>query len=203
MTNAEKSANDVNLAETYGDVLLRVAANSIRRGIGQHRPLNLSANTYPHAVQEQRASFVTLESDGELKGCIGTVTPNRALVEDVAHNAYAAAFRDSRFEAVSAEILPSIDISISILSQISQLDTTCFEEILPRLRPGVDGVVFEDEHCRAVFLPQVWEHFSDPRQFLGALRHKAGAPYDDWPPTAKVEIFTVTSIPATRLVKVA
>jgi len=50
-------------------------------------------------------------------------------------------------------------------------------------------------HCdrhRAIFLPQVWQQLSDPREFLVALMHKAGLPADGWNANMKLRRYTVS-----------
>src|SRR5690606_35881105 len=47
------------------------------------------------------ASFVTIEVDGALAGCIGSLEPTRPLWQDVARNARGAAFADPRFDPLT------------------------------------------------------------------------------------------------------
>ncbi|HMN62604.1 MAG TPA: AMMECR1 domain-containing protein, partial [Anaerolinea sp.] len=54
------------------------------------------------------------------------------------------------------------------------------EELLERLRPGVDGLILRDGRNRATFLPQVWEKVPRPEEFLGHLCLKMGAPANLW-----------------------
>jgi AMMECR1 domain-containing protein len=70
--------------------------------------------------------------------------------------------------------LADLDIHISVLSELSAIDAADEDALLAMLRPGIDGVVLRQGGLRSTFLPQVWEHFADPRDFLRALRHKAG-----------------------------
>jgi hypothetical protein len=60
------------------------------------------------------------------------------------------------------------------------------------LRPGIDGVVIEYGRHRATFLPQVWEALGEPRDFLAALKRKAGLPVDFWSAELAVSRYTVT-----------
>jgi AmmeMemoRadiSam system protein A len=62
------------------------------------------------------ATFVTLRLAGELRGCIGSVDPHRALGDDVAHNAHAAAFRDTRFPPLAPEEREHLAVEVSVLS---------------------------------------------------------------------------------------
>ena len=49
-------------------------------------------------------------------------------------------------------------------------------DALRRLRPGIDGVIFEYGGRRATLLPQVWEQVPEPRDFMALLKKKAGCP---------------------------
>ena len=60
-----------------------------------------------------------------------------------------------------------------------------------KLRPGVDGVYLEFGHSHATFLPQVWESYPDPLDFLTALRRKADLPARFWHPDLRLTRYTV------------
>jgi hypothetical protein len=64
--------------------------------------------------------------------------------------------------------------------------------LLAALRPGADGAVLELGSFRATFLPQVWEQVPEPRQFLAALKQKAGVPQGWWGSGARAWRYTVT-----------
>ena len=137
------------------------------------------------------ASFVTLTKQGELRGCIGTLEAHRALGADVKANAVAAAFRDPRFKPLTPAEFETIKVEVSVLSAVAPLAFRDEAEALAQLRPDVDGVIFHYGHHRSTFLPQVWEHFRDPRIFMGQLKHKAGLPPDFWDPAVKLSRYTV------------
>ena len=142
-------------------------------------------------LREPRATFVTLKLDGELRGCIGTIDARRPLGEDIAHNARAAAYRDPRFAPVSEAERGDLDIEVSVLSPRTPLAAATEAEALAQLRPGVDGVYLQYGGASATFLPQVWENLPDPRDFLDALRHKAGLPAGFWHPDVQLSRYTV------------
>lgn len=137
------------------------------------------------------ASFVTLRDAGELRGCIGTVDAHRALGDDVAHNAYAAAYRDPRFAPVTPEIHARLEVEVSVLSARIPIEARDEGALAAALRPGVDGIVLEYQGLRATFLPQVWENLPDPLDFLAELRRKAHLPARFWHPQMKVSRYTV------------
>ncbi len=166
-------------------VLRAIALESIESGLASRRPLEVLAESYSPALREPGATFVTLKSEGRLRGCVGSLQARRALVEDVARNAFAAAFRDSRFPPLARSELPSLELHISRLTPPTPLPARSREELLGAMLPGVDGLVLEDPPYRATFLPQVWEALPDPRQFLAELCLKAGLAPDHWSETLR------------------
>lgn len=136
-------------------------------------------------LHQAGACFVTLESSGSLRGCIGSLEARRPLVEDVLHNARAAAFEDPRFPPLSHAELPGVEISISVLTPPEAFPVKNETDLLQLLRPGVDGLLLEDGACRATFLPSVWEQLPAPAIFLAQLKRKAGLPTHYWSPTIR------------------
>jgi len=159
-----------------GETLLGIARGAIAHALGTaaERPRTDAAPW----LARPGATFVSLHREGKLCGCIGSLSAQRGLGEDVAHNAVAAATRDPRFAPLSAEAWPGCQLEVSVLSRAKPLRFADEAEVLAQLRPGEDGVILEHEGKRATFLPQVWETIADKRAFLAALLEKAGLPAD-------------------------
>ena len=177
------------LSEDEREQLLEGARRSIRNGVERGRPAQVKLGTFTPALEAVRATFVTLELAGELRGCIGSVAPRRALVEDVVVNAFKAAFRDPRFATLTAAEAKRLAVSISVLSHPRPLVAKSEAEAIAWLEPGVDGVILEADGKRALFLPQVWTHLSKPTAFLGQLKRKAGLPAGAWPADTRLWCF--------------
>jgi AmmeMemoRadiSam system protein A len=176
--------------------LLQVALASIESGLETGSPLQVNPADYPPGLSARRASFVTLKRAGDLRGCIGSLTPVSSLLEDVARNAFAAAFRDPRFPALSAAELQDLEIGISVLGPTEPVAFASEAELLGMLRPGIDGLVLQDGRHRGTFLPAVWESLPEPADFLGHLKQKAGLPGDYWSETLEIERYTTESFAA-------
>ncbi|MBE9560427.1 MAG: AmmeMemoRadiSam system protein A, partial [Proteobacteria bacterium] len=114
------------------------------------------------------------------------------LLEDVKHNANAAAFHDTRFSPLRLEELDITEIEISLLSAMQALHFSSEQEALMQLRPGVDGVVFEFAQHRSTFLPQVWQQLPDTGDFIAHLKTKAGLPADFWADDVRLSNYTVS-----------
>ena len=171
-----------------GNALLGIARSAIAVELGmpgQGKPA--------HALLAQPgASFVTLKRAGDLRGCIGSLRATRPLGVDVHANAIAAAFGDPRFPPLARFEFEEIVVEVSLLTADEPIDVTDEAELIARLRPGIDGLVLGYGHRRATFLPQVWEALPDPRDFLAALKRKAGLPEHFWSPQMNVSRYGVT-----------
>lgn len=180
-------------SQTERDALLAVAKASILSGLEHQQPLSVDISDYPEALQEQRATFVTLHIAHNLRGCIGTLSSYRALVDDIAHNAYAAAFSDPRFPALGKQEYEQLDYHISILSDTSAMQFASEQDLLAQIRPGIDGLVLEDKGRRGTFLPSVWEQLPETEVFFSHLKQKAGLPANYWSDTLQISRYTVES----------
>jgi AmmeMemoRadiSam system protein A len=165
-------------ANRLGQALIAHARDAIAASLGL--PAAREAAPEHAALAEPAATFVTLRRQGELRGCIGTLTAHRTLREDVRAHAVAAAFDDPRFAPLAAAEFEDLEIEVSLLTPSEPLQVASEDEAHAALQPGVDGVLLEWRSARATFLPQVWEQLPDAAQFLRALRHKAGLPGDFW-----------------------
>lgn len=161
-------------------LLLKLARQALQEAVSGNLLPALDLAALPPRLREPGASFVTLTRSGELRGCIGALEPNLPLAADVCEHAAGAALQDYRFPPVSPEELPEIEIEISRLTPSRPLQYDCPEDLLVRLRPGVDGVILSDGWRRATFLPQVWEKLPNAAEFLSHLCYKMGAEPNLW-----------------------
>lgn len=184
------SSTNTTLCAAHRATLLEVARTSIKQGLRQRQPWQAPVSEYPPALRAVRATFVTLEKAGELRGCIGTLQAYQPLVQDVAAHAFAAAFEDPRFPELETTELVKLCISISVLSPPTALHFASEEDLLAQLRPGEDGLILQFRHQRGTFLPSVWAQLSAPAMFLAQLKLKAGLPLNFWSPELRVERYT-------------
>jgi AmmeMemoRadiSam system protein A len=139
-----------------------------------------------------RACFVTLTKNNDLRGCIGALFPEEPLYQAVISRARAAALKDPRFPPVRSDELKDIQIEISVLTIPRRLEFNSPEDLLQKLRPGIDGVVLRMGMRQATFLPQVWEQLPDKEEFLNHLAQKAGMNASAWrEPGTSVLIYQV------------
>ena len=181
------------LAAAPRATLLRVARQSIETGFITGRPMVVTPSEFHRDLKAVRASFVTLQIRGQLRGCIGHLDAVQPMVVDVAENAFAAAFRDPRFSPLTKIEWPNVDLHLSLLTEARPIAFTDEADLLEQLCPGEDGLVLQDGPNRGTFLPSVWESLPEPAQFLAHLKQKAGLAPNHWSPTLQVSRYYTES----------
>jgi MEMO1 family protein len=131
-------------------------------------------------------AFVTLRSPGgQLRGCIGTIEPQRTrLAEEIIQNAISAATRDPRFPPVKPDELPGMSYGVDVLAPPEPARGP------EDLDPSRYGIIIqtEDGSRRALLLPRIEGIETVEDQWL-AVHTKAGIK----PGTpVTVERFTIT-----------
>ena len=178
---------------TDRQLLLATARTSIEHGLEHGGPLPVDVDAYDEALRSFEATFVTLRKAGDLRGCMGSSSPVRALIEDVAHNAFSAGFRDPRFSPLIRDDLTDLEIQISVLSNVEPMSFTSQDDLLAQVRPGLDGLLLQEERHRGMLLPSVWETLPAPEVFLRELKLKAGLTADYWSESIRVSRYTTES----------
>ena len=186
------------ISENDKNILLETARHSIAYGLEHRQALPIKVENelenYSSLLKSQAATFVTLNKQEQLRGCIGTLKAYQPLVKDVSEHAYAAAFQDPRFPPVTEQELNLLEIHISILTPGEPMSFTSEEDLLKQLQPGIDGLILNDGPHKATFLPSVWEQLKEPKEFLNHLKRKAGLDDDYWSEEMKVFRYKTISI---------
>lgn len=162
--------------------LLTLAREAIARYLEHKERLAVPAEKRSANLIRAKGCFVTLTtSHGELRGCIGHILPQESLCDCVVENAINAAVHDYRFPPLqTGEELKKLSIEISVLSIPEKCSAAGPEQLLNVLVPDQDGVIVRRGLRQSTYLPQVWEHFPDKKDFLGSLCRKGGMASDCW-----------------------
>lgn len=177
------------------ETLKALAHRALCHGLAHGRAMTVELPEYSDALQARRSTFVTLKLNGDLRGCVGSLTASQPLVLDVVKNAHSAAFHDPRFTPLSDEEYPAVAITISVLTPAERLVCDSEHDLVAQLRPAVDGLILEDGAShRATFLPAVWQSIPHPAEFVKQLKRKAGLPAHYWSRTLTVKRYTTEQI---------
>ena len=177
------------LTEEEGKYLLSVARKTIDQALSGKEGTEKGGADLSPLFDEQRGTFVTLTIGGNLRGCIGHIIPREALIEGIRINAINAAFKDPRFRPLNNDEWKRVKIEISILTEPKPLSYSDGEDLLKKLRPGIDGVIIKKGYRQSTFLPQVWVQLPGKEEFLNHLCLKAGLDEDEWK-KGRIEVST-------------
>jgi AmmeMemoRadiSam system protein A len=184
--------NSINQNDERGELLLQIAREAISQALGVYYD-SIKLDDELDWLHQPGATFVTLTKYGELRGCIGSLQACDSLIDDVRGNAISAALYDKRFVPLTADELDSMQVEVSLLSQgVEPIKFVSEVDALMKLRPTIDGVIFEYGAYRSTFLPQVWEKLPEPALFLANLKSKAGLAEDFWDEDIQLSRYTVS-----------
>jgi AmmeMemoRadiSam system protein A len=176
-------AKEFSLNKTEKDFCLALAKKSIEYSICSDTLLKLPDNEIkklPKKLLEKKACFVTLKLNGKLRGCIGHLVAHKPLYSDIIENAYASAFCDPRYNALSRKELCDIAIEISVLTDAIEIKFKDCNDLLKQIKPKKDGLIISRGYSSATFLPSVWEEIKSKEEFLSQLCIKADLDSDSW-----------------------
>ncbi len=170
-------------------ILLKIAKDAIEEELYNKTKIDrVDLEASFDFLNDQRACFVTLKLEDRLRGCIGSLLPQRKLIDDIIENAQNAAFRDFRFQPLSKKEFENVEIEVSLLTIPKMVIYDSIDELKEKIRPNIDGVILKQEQNKATFLPQVWDELPNFDDFFENLSLKAGLDIDSL--THFPEIFT-------------
>ena len=149
-----------------------------RSSIYSYLGLKYDGDASPVGVLKEKGYgvFVTLNINGNLRGCIGRFTSPSSLHSTIRDMARSAAFDDPRFPALSKKEAPEIEIEVSVLSPLKRIQS------IDEFKLGRDGIYMIKGYNHGTFLPQVAKETGwNTEEFLGhCARDKAGIGYYGW-----------------------
>jgi AmmeMemoRadiSam system protein A len=173
--------------------LLNLAHEAIQSKL-EGKNLNVDSSKISDDLKRKCGAFVTLEINGQLRGCIGHIAPVQALFQDVIENACAAAFEDPRFLPLTKNELEKTDIEVSVLSKSKKMEYNSPFSLVQILEKNKPGVILKKGSYGATFLPQVWDDLPSAQDFLSHLCLKAGLDSDEWTRGVEIETYAVEKI---------
>jgi AmmeMemoRadiSam system protein A len=181
------AAPEFTLSDAEKDALLKLARQSVESAVKERKLLENTPLPF-ESFNQERGAFVTLKEHGDLRGCIGSISPVRPLAETVRNVAAEAAIEDPRFRPVSETELGLLEYEISVLSPLRRvLDVN-------RIQVGRDGLIMKRGDKLGLLLPQVpVEQHWDRKTFLEETCHKADLPPDAWQ-QPDTDIFSFTAL---------
>lgn len=167
---------DFQLNEEEKHTLLKIARQTLNSYVREGKVPEVEEDEITGNLKVHTGAFVTLNMQGELRGCIGRFGAEMPLFKVVRNMAVAACSEDARFPPVREEELKDISIEISVLTPLEKISSPDEIEL------GRDGIYIKKGPYTGTLLPQVAEKTDwNKEQFLGhCARDKAGIGWDGW-----------------------
>jgi len=168
VARTDEAAQEERCRQVWAETLPRVARDALRAALFETAEIVPPAENDCLAVR--RGVFVTiLGPRGELRGCVGTLSPKcRNVVEETRHAVRAAAFSDGRFAPVTAEEFPGLRLEVHVLAPLEDVASET------EFGPGHYGVVVTTadgrEGCLLPGIPEV----RTVQQQIDLARRKGG-----------------------------
>lgn len=150
----EKVKNNMNTNDDY----INLARETINNYIKYNKIIEIPDNTKEELLNKKAGVFVSIHKFGMLRGCIGTIIPTTdCIAKEIINNAISASTKDPRFEPITEEELPYLEINVDELGEIEdisskeELDVKKYGVIVSSgfkrglLLPDLDGVDTIDE----------------------------------------------------------
>ena len=119
-------------------------------------------------MSRRAGTFVTLKKFGQLRGCIGTISPTAAnIAEEIIQNAISAAVRDPRFPPVTASELKDLVYSVDVLGDTENIESP------DQLDVKKYGVIVSSGHKRGLLLPNL-DGIDNVEEQISIAMQKAG-----------------------------
>jgi len=130
--------------------LVFLAKQTVENYIKERKIISLLEDLPKEFLERKAGTFVTIEKNSELRGCIGTYLPTREnIAEEVIYNAIAAATEDYRFGPIEDKELSSLSYTVYILSEPELVRD------IKELDPQKYGIIVKTETKTGLLLPDL------------------------------------------------
>lgn len=157
--------------------LVEIAKKTVAEYVKTGKVLSVTEPPGPDLL-EKAGVFVSIKKHGNLRGCIGTFSPNTEnIVAETITNAISAATRDPRFNPVTKDELAELVYSVDVLTTPELIND------IAELDPKIYGIILKSGYKRGLLLPDL-EGVDTVEDQIRITRMKAGIFPDD-----KTEIY--------------
>jgi AmmeMemoRadiSam system protein B/AmmeMemoRadiSam system protein A len=167
---------DFVLTDNEKKILLGIARNTLDQYIRLRQIPEINTSGFTPNLFENAGAFVTLNKEGQLRGCIGRFDPGEPLYKVVQDMTISSSTKDYRFTPVTPPEVNKIEIEISVLTPMKKIEN------INEIELGKHGIYIRKGFQSGTFLPQVADKTNwTVEEFLGhCARDKANIGWDGW-----------------------
>lgn len=136
--------------ENKSDEYVRLARMTIEKYIRDHEIITVPRDLPDEMLSRRAGTFVSIHKQGSLRGCIGTIGPvTDCVAQEIINNAVSACSRDPRFSPVRPDELKYLDISVDVLGEAEDIDSSDMLDVKRY------GVIVSSGRKRGLLLPDL------------------------------------------------
>ncbi len=155
------------------DCYVKLARETLETYIKEERIIDISANIPDELINEKAGVFVSIKKDGNLRGCIGTISPTtESVAKEIINNAISAGINDPRFSPVVENELDKLIYSVDVLGKAEVINS------LEELDETRYGVIVSSNGKRGLLLPNL-EGVDSVKQQINIALSKADIAKDE------------------------
>ena len=160
-------------SQSASDEYVKLARKSLESYILSGKVLDIPKDLPRELLTKQAGAFVSIHKSGRLRGCIGTILPTTEnLALEIIQNAISASTRDTRFNPISPEELPDLEINVDVLSEPEPISSP------GELDVKRYGVIVSGGSRRGLLLPDL-DGVDSVTQQISIARQKGGIGEDE------------------------
>jgi AmmeMemoRadiSam system protein A len=164
----EEQTERHNSAKEKEDAYVKLARLSLESYIKTNKRIKLPDGLPDDLLIRRSGTFVSLKKYGQLRGCIGTISPvTDCVATEILRNAISSGTEDPRFPAVTEDELTELVYSVDVLAAAEQIKS------IKELDVKRYGVIVTSGYKRGLLLPNL-EGVDSPEQQISIALQKAG-----------------------------
>lgn len=179
------------LKDEFSDTILTICRNSIISGLEFSMPVNAGIEKLAPVFDTFWGTYITVFVDGKLRGRAGSAFAVKPLKDDLALNAYNAAFKTKT--PVFSDEIDKMKLEICILSRPQMIPFASLNDLAQKIDTS-SGIIIRNNEAQAAFLPCMWKEYPDKKDFINALLNKAGIDEKPSPSAFEAYQFKVVTI---------
>ena len=130
--------------------LVSLAKSAVENYIKEGEIISVPENFPQEFLNQKAGTFVTIEKNNNLRGCIGTYLPTKEnIAKEIISNAIAAATQDDRFGPIQKEELTDLSYTVYVL------DKPVAVKNLEELNPKKYGIIVKSGFKSGLLLPDL------------------------------------------------
>lgn len=158
----------INELRSFEDPRVALARKALEIYVTDGTVINIP-DLLPEEMAKKRAGvFVSIKKSGQLRGCIGTISPVRKnIAEEIIYNAISAGTQDPRFNSVDELELDGLVYSVDVLGEAEAISTIAELDVVKY------GVIVKSGRRTGLLLPNL-EGIDTAEEQVSIALQKAG-----------------------------